>query len=414
MIEFIKKANEVTRSLRTRFIASIVLAVFTAGTVFASSAISYTVTVYDDEQEIKIVTYRSDAQDILSQAEITLNDGDKVDLSNFVSGKESSIAVYRRHNVVVTDSEGKTSSLMVAGCVSDAIAAAGVELSEKDILNYSLDRALTENMGVSVLREINLKIIADGNTITQPVAALTVKQALDAAGISLGEDDEVKPDIDSFVKEGDTIRVYRVTYKEATVTEKVAYKTETQPVATMYTDESELVTKGVDGEREVTYRYKLVDGTVSSKQELSSTVTLAPVNAVKKVGTKKRYKKITLKTNSAISPLSVPNWIEFDESGLPTNYKDIIEGRAVSYTGGGRTATGKKAQPGYIAVNPSRIPYGTKMYIVSLDGKYIYGYCEAQDTGGFAKKGVNVVDLYMNTLDECSAWGARNVRIYIF
>ncbi|MCR4926172.1 MAG: ubiquitin-like domain-containing protein [Clostridiales bacterium] len=414
MVEFIKKANEVTRSIRTRFVASIILAVLTAGTVFASSSISYSVTVYDDEQEIKVVTYRNEAEDVLAQAEITLKDGDKLDLSKFVSGKTSTITVYRAHSVVVTDSDGRTTALTVAGTVKDAIDAAGIELNEKDILNYSLDRVLTENMGISVLREMNLNIVADGQTISMPIAALTVKQALEVANITLGENDEVSPSLDSFVKEGDTIKVYRVTYTEGTVKEAVAYKTEIQKCNTMYTNESEVIQKGVNGEREVTYKYKVVDGVVSSKEELSSTTLVEPINQIKKVGTKKYYKKITLKTNSAISTLGTPDWIQFDENKLPTNYKSIIEGKAVSYTGGGHTATGKAVQPGYVAVNPNQIPYGTKMYIVSLDGSYVYGYCEAQDTGGFAKKGTYTVDLYMNSMEECRAWGCRNVRIYIF
>ena len=36
---------------------------------------------------------------------------------------------------------------------------------------------------------------------------------------------------------------------------------------------------------------------------------------------------------------------------------------------------------GVIAVDPTVIPYGTKMYIESADGKYIYGYAIAGDCG---------------------------------
>lgn len=42
--------------------------------------------------------------------------------------------------------------------------------------------------------------------------------------------------------------------------------------------------------------------------------------------------------------------------------------------------------PGHIAVNPKQFPYGTELYIVSLDGKFVYGYCMAADTGGFARE----------------------------
>ena len=45
------------------------------------------------------------------------------------------------------------------------------------------------------------------------------------------------------------------------------------------------------------------------------------------------------------------------------------------------------------------------------DGKFVYGYCTAEDTGG-AITG-NIVDLYYDTMDECYAFGRRNVNIYI-
>ena len=64
-----------------------------------------------------------------------------------------------------------------------------------------------------------------------------------------------------------------------------------------------------------------------------------------------------------------------------------------------------------MAVDPKVIPLGTKMYIVSADGEYLYGYCVAEDTGG-AIQG-NIVDLFFNTYEECIQFGRRDVLIYI-
>jgi len=66
-----------------------------------------------------------------------------------------------------------------------------------------------------------------------------------------------------------------------------------------------------------------------------------------------------------------------------------------------------------VAVNPKQIPYGTKLYIVSHDGKYVYGYAIAADTGGFAKKGRITTDLFFHTSRECYNFGVRSVRIYV-
>lgn len=88
--------------------------------------------------------------------------------------------------------------------------------------------------------------------------------------------------------------------------------------------------------------------------------------------------------------------------------------RATAYTYTGHNcATGVAPQPGYIAVNPNVIPYGTKMFIKTADGGVIYGYAVAADTGGFIKNHPTGVDLFMATRSECVSFGVRNVEIYI-
>lgn len=117
----------------------------------------------------------------------------------------------------------------------------------------------------------------------------------------------------------------------------------------------------------------------------------------------------------AMSDLSVPDYITFDENGLPENYSYIVEGRASAYCTGSVTATGTVPHQGSVAIDPSVIPYGKMMYIVSLDGSIVYGYCRAEDTGGFVWNGSGrVADLYMNSYSDCMAWGVRGVRIYVF
>lgn len=69
------------------------------------------------------------------------------------------------------------------------------------------------------------------------------------------------------------------------------------------------------------------------------------------------------------------------------------------------TATGRKAGYGVVAVDPSVIPLGTKLYIPG------YGYAVAADTGG-AIKGYKI-DLCFNSASEAIRWGRRRVKVYI-
>ena len=61
---------------------------------------------------------------------------------------------------------------------------------------------------------------------------------------------------------------------------------------------------------------------------------------------------------------------------------------------------------GTIAVDPTVIPYGTKVYIKELDKVFT-----AEDCGG-AIKG-NKIDRFMNSESECNSWGRRSITIQI-
>ena len=105
--------------------------------------------------------------------------------------------------------------------------------------------------------------------------------------------------------------------------------------------------------------------------------------------------------------------------GTDQTYSTLLYCSATAYTcqdkhgvtTPGTTFSGTPARVGAIAVDPNVIPLGSKLYIVSADGEYLYGYCVAEDTGG-AIKG-NTVDLYYNTYDECIQFGRRDVLVYV-
>ncbi|WP_425458676.1 3D domain-containing protein [Clostridium celatum] len=83
---------------------------------------------------------------------------------------------------------------------------------------------------------------------------------------------------------------------------------------------------------------------------------------------------------------------------------------ATAYTGGGITAMGLPVvrDPNglsTIAVDKSIIPLGSKVYVSG------YGVAIASDTGG-AIKG-NIIDVYLNTYEECVQWGRRTVTVDI-
>lgn len=73
---------------------------------------------------------------------------------------------------------------------------------------------------------------------------------------------------------------------------------------------------------------------------------------------------------------------------------------------GNLTASGKPVYWGGIAVDTNIIPMGTKVYIPKFNMVFT-----AIDTGS-AIKG-NRIDIYMNSLSECNAFGVQNLEVYV-
>lgn len=228
-------------------------------------------------------------------------------------------------------------------------------------------------------KTVTVSVAADGNTMELMTAQTTVKEMMENHKIDLGKHDIVMPEKDTVVKNGMEISVQRVDYEKVTETVEVPYKTETKGVDTLPQGTSKVVTKGVNGQDKVTYKVKYIDGVEASREEVARETVKAPVTEV--------IEKSTIGTIQ----------------GVEYSRKFVV--KAYSYTGGGRTASGKPAAVGRIAVDPRVIPLGTRVYVEG------YGFAEAADTGGNIKG--NTIDVYYNSAGQCRQWGVRNVTIYI-
>ena len=97
-------------------------------------------------------------------------------------------------------------------------------------------------------------------------------------------------------------------------------------------------------------------------------------------------------------------------TGTIGNVVKTLTMESTAYYGHGTTALGLKPvrNPNglsTIAVEPNVIPLGTKVYVSG------YGLAIAADTGG-AIKG-NIIDVFLNSYEECYSWGRRQVTVQI-
>ena len=387
-----------------KFVAFALAIIFCLSTVVTAVATTIAATIVDDGKTYTIQVLSSETEDILQQAGIELGSHDIVTRND-----ERGILIHirRGHEIDVT-ADGKTTQVVVYGneTAQQALAKAGVELDDGDIVNVPLSQELTDGAELSVTRQHDVHIMVDGGLVSKTVAAGTVEEALAQAGVSVGEDDIVAPSLDATAGDGMIITVKRVTYREVTATEEIPYTTVTEVSDELSLGASRVTTVGENGEREVTSREMLIDGIVHERETLESVIVKQPVAEVKLVAPQPKPRAITaVNTNSGTFT---------DKDGNTVSYSRVLNGKVTAYTSnGGRTSTGKLAQVGYVAVDPKVIPYGTKLYITSPNGKVVYGYAEAADTGGAMRSGRVLIDLYYDTERECRNFGVRNMTVYI-
>lgn len=147
---------------------------------------------------------------------------------------------------------------------------------------------------------------------------------------------------------------------------------------------------------------------IDSVKDTANNSVQAAKNKIESIKAEEAAKNSSNNTSSANSN----NNNENNNSNQPSDGKYIktLSVEATAYTGGTLTAMGLKPvrDPGgisTIAVDPSVIPLGSKVYIPG------YGYAIASDTGGVIKG--NIIDLYMNSHDDCTSWGRRQVTLHI-
>jgi 3D (Asp-Asp-Asp) domain-containing protein len=243
----------------------------------------------------------------------------------------------------------------------------------------------------SVQCATNVRVVVDGQSITVQNAE-TVREALEQARVTLGEDDQVSPAPGRKAPPDGVIRVQRVTFTQGTVDVKVPYKLIVRPATRGNRPYHPTVTaEGRNGLKRVTYRAKMVDGQEVERTTVSETVVREPVHEIVT-----SRKPATLGSRGAYAGKRTI-------TVLATAY-DPGPGSCGKYADG-RTCNGKRAGYGIIAVDPKMIPLGTKLFVPG------YGFGVAADVGG-AIKG-NHVDLGFNSRPASFAWGKKWVKVTI-
>ncbi len=308
------------------------------------------------------------------------------------------------HAVTVIDGDNRRVVMTMADDPRDVVAAAGMALGAGDQL---ITHLYDSNAQIEINRAYNVQVTVDGVTTVVRMSGGTVGDVLTELGVEIGSDDLTNVHPDQEITDDLNICVERVQYEEFTKTEAIPYESTIKYTNTIAKGKTMINQAGKKGVKTYTYRNRIVDGEVVETVLVNEEITTKPVTEIKLVGTV---------TGTPLSP--APFDIELDDKGHPVNYKRCYTGKATAYTNeGGRlsqwTASGMRAQVGVVAVDPKKIPYGTKLYIVSPNGSYVYGYAIAGDIGSGVENGSLVADLFMDTYQECIQFGKRQMVVYV-
>lgn len=345
-------------------------------------------------------TEKSDSVALASTEELEMANGDIIVAGLDETGISTDIIKAKQ---VTLDYYGNKESIGIAkGTVKDVLEKANINLKKNQVVAPALSTEISDNMTVSVYDGKKISVTADGETKTQYVPKGRTDEVLNGLGYRLGKDDIISVAADSEIWDADRITIKRVAYGEETVTEKIAYDSKNETSDDVELGETKVATKGKDGKKLVVRACKYIDGKKVSEKVIDSKTIKKPVNEVILVGTK------GASINGAAGTFT-------DMYGNTVAYSSVHTGSGTAYTApaGAGTATGVAAYHGGVAVNPNIIPYGSKLYIESTDGSFVYGYATAVDTGGALMDGSAIVDCFYNTYDECVNFGRRDVNVYV-
>lgn len=338
-------------------------------------------------------------------------------------------AVFAQNNYVITDGDHVTVHKSYSTDPDVVLDEAGIELSEEDTYTTTYNDGVGR---IDIQRMQMVTVIHRGERSVIGTYGETVSALLGRLNITLGANDLLSCERDSLTYDG---MIVEIVHKEIEIEEY----DETIPYQTNYFEDPELAAgeelvliEGVDGV--VHYKTQIVyeNGKEVSREIIDETVVTGMVTRLVVKGPERAITEQPDEPDHRVpetigvipeedsdpvktgATAGIANGTITTASGTTYTYTDVLTVTATAYSCEGYTGytySGTVARVGAIAVDPNYIPLGTKMYIVSNDGQYVYGYCTAEDTGG-GIKGYKV-DLYFDTIDECWEFGVRTCTVYI-
>lgn len=287
---------------------------------------------------------------------------------------------------------------------------AGLELGIDDTYTTQASDGVSE---INVWRNQQVYIDYFGQQMEVTSQAETVGELLHRLNLTWDAEDVLSLPVDTRIYDGMELTVSRVVRQKQQYTTVLAHDTIYCDDPSLPEGTQKVLTEGRDGqllcEAAVTY----INGVESTRHVLSQQVVSQPVSEMIAVGT--GADDGTTQEEESLRPVIGETTIILPTGEVLTYTKKMTCLATGYHCEGyvGKTATGTRARVGAIAVDPRVFPYGTRFYIMTQDGEYVYGIATAEDCGDKRFIHDTRLDLFFDTKYECIQFGARNCDVYI-
>jgi uncharacterized protein YabE (DUF348 family) len=286
--------------------------------------------------------------------------------------------------IIVVDGE-KIHTKTFKPTVEDVLKEKDIAVYPKDKVVPSLESRVEQEQTINITRAFQAEIHVDGRQVNVATLPASVGDVLAQTEIDLGEKDIIEPGLETVLtKDAPVIKICRIKEELITRKQKIAFHTEQKSDTELERGIRRIVRKGKEGLKEETIKVTYKDGEIIDQELVSTKVLAEPVSKIVALGT-----------------------LQFaSRGGQRFQFEKVMEATATAYTHTGRrTSCGTVPKVGTVAVDPSQIPLGSKLYVEG------YGFGKAEDTGGSIRG--QRIDVFLETEGEARRWGRKNVKVYV-
>jgi 3D (Asp-Asp-Asp) domain-containing protein len=288
---------------------------------------------------------------------------------------------------VVIQADGRQIAVRTIYSKPEAVLSqAGIKLGPKDEYRMST-KTIGNGTVIDVYRAVPVTVVRQGKTEAIVTAKPTVGELVESMGYRENQV-QTEPGFQTLIQKGMQIKLIVLKTKLEEREAAAPFSVVRKPDPELEKGVERIAEAGQNGIKVITYREHFADNEKVSEEPVSEKIKVAPKPEVILVGTRD-----TVATSRGAMRFSRTRIMEAT-AYLPTDG-----------SGNGITATGIPARRGIVAVDPSVIPLGTRLYVQG------YGLALAADVGG-AIVG-NRIDLCMDHRNNAINFGRQTVKVYI-